>query len=338
MQQIYHSNAKTNVHIREQIAKSKKTNFQLAGQFDVSTQTISKWRDRKCPQDISSRPKNINYALSESEKALIVSIRRSTWFPIDEVHEMLLEQNPSITRSSVYRCLCNNNINKVPTEEKEKVCKFKEYEPGYLHIDVTYFPKLNGQKWYLFVAIDRATRAMFYQLYENKTAKSAQDFFNKCIEFFPFEITHILTDNGLEFTNRLIKSKKGENCKKNSLFAQRCKENNVEHRLTKPGTPKTNGMVERANGVIKSNTILKNEYTNIENMNQEIIKFLIFYNIYRRHGSLRKELNVKTPLDAVEKWYELKPEIFKEKPFSFKNKILYLQLNNSNLNQQPCET
>ena len=125
MQQIYHSNAKTNVHIREQIAKSKKTNFQLAGQFDVSTQTISKWRDRKCPQDISSRPKNINYALSESEKALIVSIRRSTWFPIDEVHEMLLEQNPSITRSSVYRCLCNNNINKVPTEEKEKVCKFK---------------------------------------------------------------------------------------------------------------------------------------------------------------------------------------------------------------------
>lgn len=125
---------------------------------------------------------------------------------------------------------------------------------------------------------------------------------------------------------------------KNSLFAQRCKENNVEHRLTKPGTPKTNGMVERANGVIKSNTILKNEYTNIENMNQEIIKFLIFYNIYRRHGSLRKELNVKTPLDAVEKWYELKPEIFKEKPCSFKNKILCLQLNNSNLNQQPCET
>lgn len=157
----------------------------------------------------------ISIMLSQSrKKALIVSIRRSTWFPIDEVHEMLLEQNPSITRSSVYRCLCNNNINKVPTEEKEKVCKFKEYEPGYLHIDVTYFPKLNGQKWYLFVAIDRATRAMFYQLYENKTAKSAQDFFNKCIEFFPFEITHILTDNGLEFTNRLIKSKKGENCKK----------------------------------------------------------------------------------------------------------------------------
>ena len=49
------------------------------------------------------------------------------------------------------------------------------------------------------------------------------------------------------------------------------------------------------------------------------------YNLYRRHGSLRKELKVKTPLNAVEKWHELDPEIFKEKPEEFKNKILILK-------------
>lgn len=334
MQQIYHSNAKTNVHVREQICKSSKTNVSLAEQFNVSTQTVSKWKNRESMQDRSSRPDNIRYALSELERALAVSIRTASWLPIDEVHEMLLEHNPSISRSSVYRCFCNSNINKVPVEEKEKTKKFKEYEPGYLHVDVTYFPKLDGQKWYLFVAIDRATRTMLYQLYEDKTARSAQDFFDRCIDFFPFMITHILTDNGLEFTNRLIKSKKGEHCKKDSLFDQRCRENNVEHRLTKPNTPKTNGMVERANGIIKSNTILKKEYPNIAKMNQVIIKFLIFYNIYRRHGSLRKEMNVKTPLEAVEKWYALKPEIFKEKPSMFKiksyvcNKIIQALTNN----------
>ena len=43
--------------------------------------------------------------------------------------------------------------------------------------------------------------------------------------------------------------------------------------------------------------------------------------MYRRHGGVRKELNVKTPFNAIEKWYELKPEIFIEKPIDFKNKL-----------------
>jgi hypothetical protein len=36
---------------------------------------------------------------------------------------------------------------------------------------------------------------------------------DKCLAFFPFKITHILTDNGLEITNRLLKSKIGNSCK-----------------------------------------------------------------------------------------------------------------------------
>jgi len=35
-------------------------------------------------------------------------------------------------------------INKVSEKEKEKAKKFKEYDPGYLHINLTYFPKING--------------------------------------------------------------------------------------------------------------------------------------------------------------------------------------------------
>ena len=33
--------------------------------------------------------------------------------------------------------------------------------------------------------------------------------------------------------------------------------NNLNHWLTKQATPKTNGMVKRANGTIKNNSILK---------------------------------------------------------------------------------
>ncbi|NLB48997.1 MAG: transposase family protein [Erysipelotrichia bacterium] len=339
MQQIYHSNAKTNVNNREQIQKcTSASNEELATRFNVSNQTVSKWRNRDFVQDASCCPRNIKYALTELETALVISIRRSSWLPLDEVYEMLLEQNIAISRISVYRCLVKNGINKVPQEQKDKAKKFKAYQPGYLHIDVTYLPKFNGKSAYLFVAIDRATRTLYYEIYDDKTAKSTEDFFDKCLEFFPFVITHILTDNGLEFTNRLIMSKKGNLCTKDSLLDIKCNENQIEHRLTKPATPKTNGMVERVNGTIKNNTILKNEYKDKSQMNDDLIQFLIYYNLYRRHGSIRKELNVKTPFQAVEKWFILKPEIFRVSPEEFKNKILNLNQNKVNLYQQPCET
>ena len=84
------------------------------------------------------------------------------------------------------------------------------------------------------------------------------------MDFLSFNITHILTDNGLEFIDRLLKSKKGEPCKKLSLLDEVCIEKNIEHRLTEPLTPKTNGMVERVNRTIKDNTIKINTYEDIE--------------------------------------------------------------------------
>ena len=65
---------------------------------------------------------------------------------------------------------------------------------------------------------------------------------------------------------------------------------------------------------------------------------MLYYILYRRHGSLRKELNVKTPFDAIEKWFEIKPEIFFQNPLIFKNKVLSLQNNNPSYHKQPCET
>ena len=88
-------------HIREQIQKSPiVSNNELAFQFHLSTQTVSKWENRDFVQDVSSRPFNIHYALSGIETALIVSIRKSAWIPLDEIYEMLLEQNKTIPPKS----------------------------------------------------------------------------------------------------------------------------------------------------------------------------------------------------------------------------------------------
>jgi transposase InsO family protein len=340
--QTYHSNSRTNVHVRSEIMKSNEPYHVLAQRYNISKNTVSKWHNRSFTQDKSSKPNNIKYAIDPIYQALIYSIRTTTWMPLDEIEEVIQDINSEITRSSIYRFLKREGVNKKPLKEREKAKKFKEYEPGFIHLDVTYLPKFQGQKYYLFVAIDRATRTLFYKVYENKTAESTDDFVKRCKDFFPFKLTHILTDNGLEFTNKLLKSKKGELYKKPSKLDKFCEKENIEHRLTKVNTPKTNGMVERVNGTIKSATILKQQYPKVENMIEDLNQFLIFYLCYRRHGGLKKELNVKTPLQAIYKWYEIKPELFLLKPQLFEKKILNLKhknkVNHHDSVQQPCET
>ncbi|VVH56582.1 hypothetical protein BSPCLSOX_906, partial [uncultured Gammaproteobacteria bacterium] len=82
-------------------------------------------------------------------------------------------------------------------------------------------------------------------------------------------------------------------------FDKLCSRSEIEHRLTQPVTPKTNGMVERVNGTIKNATVKVITYQNIDEMKQDLNKFLIFYNFNRGHGGLRKEIKVRTPYEAL---------------------------------------
>ena len=50
---------------------------------------------------------------------------------------------------------------------------------------------------YLFVAIDRASRWVYLDIFPDKTAASAQSFLERVVEKAPFKITKLLTDNEL---------------------------------------------------------------------------------------------------------------------------------------------
>lgn len=103
----------------------------------------------------------------------------------------------------------------------------------------------------MFVAINRATRLIYYKIYEHKRADNAVDFLKECKEFYPFYLEYVLRDNGLEFTDKFARGNNKPSG--NHKFDREC----IEHRLTAPATPKTNGMVERANGIIKNWVTLK---------------------------------------------------------------------------------
>ncbi len=77
-------------------------------------------------------------------------------------------------------------------------------------------------------------------------------------------------------------------------------------------------MVERVNGTIKQSTVKAQEYSSLRAMEKDLNQFLLYYNFNRRHGSLRKELKVRTPFEALQSWFQTKPEIFKISPDAFR--------------------
>ncbi len=73
------------------------------------------------------------------------------------------------------------------------------------------------------------------------------------------------------------------------------------------------------NAVVAMEPAKAEEYDNIDDVKKDLNKFLIYYNFNRRHGSLKKELKVRTPFDAVQSWFQTKPEIFKILPDVFQH-------------------
>ena len=111
-----------------------------------------------------------------------------------------------------------------------------------MHVDVKHLPKLrtsNGEsrKRYLYVAIDRASRFVHLAVKDDETERSAVAFLKEAVQAFPFRVSHVLTDRGSCFTA--------------DGFEAACRTLRVEHRKTRPYTPRTNGMVERFNGRIQ---------------------------------------------------------------------------------------
>ena len=157
--------------------------------------------------------------------------------------------NPTMSRSGLDPCLRRHDLghlrDRKAKDDTLKHSGLKAFEPGYIHIDVKYLPRMANEtsRGYLFVAIDRATRRVFIAIYRNKTAANARRFLRDLERACPIRIRTILTDNGKEFTDRLFGLRKRAATGQHE-FDTLCSALGIEHRLTPPRSPQTNGMVE----------------------------------------------------------------------------------------------
>ena len=140
------------------------------------------------------------------------------------------------------------------TGDKPKKKKLRKYPIGYVHIDIAEVRASQG-KLRLFVAIDRTSKFVYVELHERAGKMVAAQFLRNFIAILPYRIHTILTDNGVQFTNR-----KQDTTAFEHIFDRVCSENEIEHRLTKIAHPWTNGQVERVNRTLKEATMKRYHY------------------------------------------------------------------------------
>ena len=113
--------------------------------------------------------------------------------------------------------------------------KFKDYPIGYLHVDFAQVQTQEG-KQYLFVVIDRTSKVALAELQPRAKRVVAAECLRRVLDKLPYKVHPVLPDNGVQFTPQAHQVLPGGH-----RFDRICREYGVEHRLTKPAHPWTNG-------------------------------------------------------------------------------------------------
>ena len=310
-----HKQATTTPRVRAAIQASSQPAHVLAERYGITTQTVYKWRKRESTSDRSHTPHRLQTTLTPAQEAVAVTLRKNVLISLDDLLAVVREfLNPDVSRSGLDRCLRRHGVGNLRDLKgqapKPKHSPFKAYEPGYIHMDVKYLPQMadEDKRRYLFVAIDRATRWVFVHIYNTKTAANARRFLRDLARACPLRIRTLLTDNGKEFTDRLFGLRK-RGATGQHEFDQLCKTLDIEHRLTPPKSPQTNGMVERFNGRIED-VLQSHHFKSGEELETTILRYVWLYN----QKLPQSALGSKTPLQYMKQWYKDKPQLFNKKP------------------------
>jgi len=93
-------------------------------------------------------------------------------------------------------------------------------------------------------------------------------------------------------------------------FELACAQNDIEHRLTKPFHPWTNGQVERMNRTIKDATVRAFHYETHGQLRDHLAAFIGAYNFAKR----LKSLGGRTPFEAIVDAWTKEPNRFRVSP------------------------
>jgi transposase InsO family protein len=280
-----------------------------AAAFCVSPATANRWfrrwreasederRSLACLHDRSSRPRRTPRMLSAGEQDRICELRERTgWGP------RLIASQLGRPHSTVHRTLKRRGCSRRPRAPREAVQRYEWPCPGQLlHMDTKRYQRfaapghaVTGDRTvksrgagheFAHSLVDDCSRLAYTELHDDERAETVTAFTERALDWFlehGIVAERLLTDNAFAYTkNRSLRE----------LLAARA----IEHKRTRPYTPKTNGKVERYQQTMDREWGRGVTYNNSADRRAALPHWLQHYNTRRRHSGIGN----RTPISRV---------------------------------------
>ncbi|HET7233030.1 MAG TPA: IS481 family transposase [Longimicrobium sp.] len=323
-----HKNATTTPAIRKalQAEPASVSTNSLTKKYGLNARTVNRWRRRTTVEDASHRPKQIVATLDSVLEEVVIEMRCTLLLPLDDLLVVVRQFIcPTMSRSALDRLLRRRGVSSLREmlaagEEAPPAPKrFKQYDPGFVHVDIKYLPRMPGEevRRYLYVAIDRCTRWVYHEVLPDKEAATAAAFLGRAVEKMPMKIKKLLTDNGPEFTDPFVHGRERTPTGKH-VFDRVCAKHGIEHRLIRPWHPQTNGMVERYNGRV-ADQLKRTRFGS----GRELEEGLDAYSQVYLFQIPQRALGHRTPFESLIEWFDKQPALFHFDPHNLPGLDIY---------------
>lgn len=206
--------------------------------------------------------------------------------------------------SGVYNICKRYGLNRLTPKLKQNKRRIIKERMGQLgHIDCHHLSKsvVRGQnrRLYLVCLLDGYSRLAWAEVMEDITALTTMFSAMRCMQVlkqeFNISFEEIIADNGPEFGPAASKNKHQH------PFERMLVETGIRRRYTRPYRPQTNGKVERFWRTLKEDLIEGTDFDSLEELQEELIRYLLYYNHQRPHQGIdgKKPVQMATPKTRI---------------------------------------
>jgi transposase InsO family protein len=264
--------------------------------FAISVRTVAKWVRRfrdggvAALEDGSSRPGEPPHQTPAETVTLIRTLRETSWLPAWRISRVV-----GVPPSTVGAWLRRLGLNRPPVVARPPVQRYEWPRPGDLiHLDIKPLGRFRqighrihgdprrsspGAGWeFVHVAVDDHSRVAYVEVLAAQDGAHCAAFLQRAITWFEergIACRRLLTDNGSGYVSR--------------AFRDVCARLGLDHRRTRPYTPRTNGKAERFIQTLLREWAYAQPYATSQARRQALRPWLRYYNRLRPHASLRHQ-------------------------------------------------
>jgi transposase InsO family protein len=266
---------------------------EVASQWGVCRQTMHRWLARYEGEGLeglgnrSCRPAHCPHQMAAEIEATVLEMRRSHgyWGARRIAFELRRKGvEPAPSESAVYRCLVRAAVIDPSTRRRRRETwkRWERAAPMELwQFDVVHgFLLSDGTSAKALTGIDDYSRfCVSARLMARERTQAVCDGFSSALQAYGVP-QQVLTDNGKVFSGHYAKPPV------EVMFDRICRENGIDHILTRPASPTTTGKIERFHRTLRAEFNTAQVFRNLKRAQEALDEWVTYYNTQRPHQSL----------------------------------------------------